>query len=376
MMAEQNKMAGLRGVSTGETAICTVGKKGAGLSYYGYDISELAEKATFEEVSYLLFHGELPTPSQLQDYVNELKQNSEIPQQLKELLEKIPANSHPMDVIRTACSLLGILEPEYNFEQQHSIANRLLAILPSIMCYWYSFARTGARIETTTDDNSIASRILYMLKGHAPNTIQQRAMDVSLILYAEHEFNASTFTARICASTLSDFYSAVCGAIGSLRGPLHGGANEASLQLISRNNTPEQAIALVKSMLKERKKVMGFGHAVYKKSDPRNEVIKQWAKKLAEQAEDSHYYDIAEAIEKQIWEQKKLFPNLDFYSATSYHFLGVPTALFTPIFVCSRITGWAAHIIEQRKNNVLIRPAADYIGPDQRAYIPIGQRGA
>ena len=373
-MDKQTKAAGLRGFSAGKTAICTVGKQGSGLSYYGYDIHQLTQHASFEEVAYLLSTGELPTRMQLNTYVAGLKQGRGLPETLKEVLEKIPAESHPMDVMRTACSMLGTLEPELDFGQQGKIAMRLLSIFPSIMCYWYCFSKTGVRIETETNDDSIAGHFLHMLYEKPPTALQQRAMDVSLILYAEHEFNASTFTARICASTLSDFYSAVCGAIGSLRGPLHGGANEASLQLFSSCDTPELAVAKVKEKLQHKEKIMGFGHAVYKNSDPRNAVIKHWAEKLSEQSEHSHYFAIAEAIEQLMQEQKQLFANLDFYSALNYHFLGIPSSLYTPIFVCSRITGWSAHIMEQRKNNVLIRPAAEYIGSAQRDYIPIEQR--
>lgn len=373
-MYKQSKVAGLRGCSAGETAISTVGIQGSGLSYYGYDIDQLVEYACFEEVSYLLLYGKLPTTMQLNAFVSRLKQGRIVPEALKQVLEQIPKNSHPMDVMRTACSLLGILEPEQKFEQQRQIAERLLSIFPAILCYWYCFSQTGKRINTESDDDSIASHFLHMLHTTPPSPLQQKAMDVSLILYAEHEFNASTFTARICASTLSDFYSAVCAAIGSLRGYLHGGANEASLQLFSSCNTSELAVAKVKEKLQKKEKVMGFGHAVYKHSDPRNALIKHWAMKLSEQAKDSHYFAMAVAIEQLMQQQKNLFANLDFYSALNYHFLNIPATLFTPLFVCSRITGWSAHIMEQRNNNVLIRPVADYVGVLQRDYIPIEQR--
>jgi len=373
-MAKQNKTAGLRGLSAGETAISTVDKQGTGLSYYGYDIEQLAQYASFEEVAYLLLYAELPTHTQLNEFIHRLKQARSLPETLKQVLEKIPAESHPMDVMRTACSILGTLEPELNFKQQTQIAERLLAIFPSIMCYWYCFNKTGKRINITYSHNSIAQHILQMLYGKPPNTLQQKAMDVSLILYAEHEFNASTFTARICASTLSDFYSAICAAIGSLRGPLHGGANEGSLHLFSSCKNSEQVIAKVKDKLQKKEKIMGFGHAVYKKSDPRNALIKHWARKLSEQAKDEHYFVMAEAIEALMQQQKNLFANLDFYSALNYHFLDIPASLFTPLFVCSRITGWSAHIMEQRKHNVLIRPIADYTGVAPRNYIPVEQR--
>ncbi len=366
--------AGLRGQSAGETAIATVGKEGAGLTYRGYDIIELAEKANFEEVAYMLIYGELPTQSQLHDYTQRLNGMRDLPQSLKEVLERIPATAHPMDVLRTGCSMLGTLEPEQNFTQQYDVADRLLASFPSMLLYWHQFAKNQTRIDTQTDENTLAGHFLHLLHGKTPSTLHRRAMDVSLILYAEHEFNASTFTARVCAATLSDFYSSVTGAIGSLRGPLHGGANEAAMALIARFDNADEASTAVQGMLQRKEKIMGFGHAVYRESDPRNAVIKTWSKKLAEDLADTKLYLISEAIEERMRNEKKLFPNLDFYSASVYHFMGIPTPLFTPIFVCSRISGWAAHIIEQRSNNKLIRPNADYIGPVPRSYTPIEQR--
>ena len=374
-MSQQHGTSGLRGISTGQTALCTVGKRGAGLSYCGYEIAELAEQATFEEVAYLLLRGELPTVRQLGDYAAKLKTLRGIPQTLTQVLELIPASAHPMDVLRTACSLLGTLEPESSFSQQLDIADRLLAVFPSIICYWYRYSHDGVSIATETGDDSIAGHFLHLLMDKEPDAILQRAMDVSLILYAEHEFNASTFSARVCASTLSDIYSAVCSAIGTLRGPLHGGANEAAMALITQYESAEQAINGIRDMLQDKQKIMGFGHAVYTQSDPRNTLIKQWSKQLAERVGKQHIFAVSEAIENLMWEEKKLFANLDFYSASTYHFLGVPTKLFTPIFVCSRTAGWAAHIFEQRKTNILIRPRADYIGPDPRHYVPIEQRG-
>jgi 2-methylcitrate synthase len=279
-----------------------------------------------------------------------------------------------MDVMRTGCSMLGNLEPEENFNQQTDVANRLLAVFPSILLYWHHFTNTGNRVETETDDDTIAGHFLHLLHGEKADELQQRAMDVSLILYAEHEFNASTFTARVCAATLSDFYSAVTGAIGSLRGPLHGGANEAAMELINLFTTPEEAILGVKNMLDRKDKIMGFGHAIYRENDPRSMVIKSWAKKLSESTNDKKLYAISEAIEKLMWDEKRLFPNLDFYSASTYHFMGIPTSLFTPIFVCSRISGWSAHILEQRNNNRLIRPSADYIGYTRRSYVSMDKR--
>ncbi len=373
-MSAINKNSGLRDQTAGQTALCAVDLDQTGLSYCGYDIVELAEQSTFEEVAYLLSHGELPDSTQLHQYATQLKSLRSLPPSLKQTLEHIPATAHPMDVLRTGCSMLGTLEPELGFDQQFDIANRLLASFPSMMCYWYRYSHDRVRIETQTDDNSIAGHLLHLLDDHPADALSQRAMDVSLILYAEHEFNASTFTARVCASTLSDFYSAVCGAIGSLRGPLHGGANEAAMALISQFQNPEQAVKGVKKKLQGKEKIMGFGHAVYKVSDPRNAVIKQWSKKLSERAHDQRIFTISEVIEKLMWEEKKLFANLDFFSASTYHFLGIPRCLFTPVFVCSRIAGWAGHIFEQRKNNVLIRPRADYIGPALRSYKPVDQR--
>ena len=373
-MNSSNKAGGLRGQSAGQTALCAVGKDHAGLSYCGYDIVDLAEQASFEEVAYLLFHGKLPNAAQLSDFTTRLKSLRALPKLLTQTLENIPATAHPMDVLRTGCSMLGTLEPELDFEQQFAIAERLLAAFPAMICYWYRYTHERVRIATQTDAPSFAGHLLQLLHDQPPDALAQRAMDVSLILYAEHEFNASTFTARVCASTLSDFYSAVCGAIGSLRGPLHGGANEAAMALISQYQTPGQAIKGVREKLQHKEKIMGFGHAVYQHSDPRNAIIKHWAKKLSERADDTRIFAVSEAIEKHMWEEKKLFANLDFFSASSYHFLGVPRCLFTPLFVCSRIAGWAGHIFEQRKNNVLIRPSADYIGPAPRPYPAVEQR--
>lgn len=373
-MSGDKKKGGMRGQSAGQTALCSVDKDEAGLFYCGYDIAELAEKATFEEVAWLLLRGELPTYIQLLEYSKKLQSLRFLPREMKQVLELIPATTHPMDVLRTGCSLLGTLEPESNFDQQLDIADRLLAVFPSIIGYWYRYSHDGVKIDTQTGDRSIAGYFLHLLHDKQPDAMSQRAMDVSLILYAEHEFNASTFTARVCASTLSDFYSAVCGAIGSLRGPLHGGANEAAIALISQYDNQDQAVEGVREKLQHKEKIMGFGHAVYTVSDPRNAVIKQWSKKLAERTGDRSYYPISEAIERLMWDEKKLFANLDFFSATAYHFLGIPTRLFTPVFVCARTAGWSAHIFEQRKHNVLIRPSADYIGPGPRHYVSIEQR--
>ena len=366
--------AGLRGQSAGETALCTVGKTGTGLTYRGYDISELAEHATFEEVAYLILYGVLPDQKTLDAYRKKLKALRGLPEALKDVLERIPSNTHPMDVMRTGCSMLGNLEPEIDFGQQQEVADRLLGALPSIINYWYRFSHDGVRIEVETDADSIAAHFLETLLGDASNETFCRVMDVSLILYAEHEFNASTFTGRVCASTLSDMYSCVTGAIGSLRGPLHGGANEAAMALIDRYETPEQAEKGVREMLDRREVIMGFGHAIYRTSDPRNTVIKTWAEKLADMVGDRRYYPVSCAVEKVMWDEKELFANADFFHASAYHFMGIPTKLFTPIFVCSRLSGWAAHVMEQRSNNRLIRPSADYVGPEPRMLEPISNR--
>ncbi len=366
--------AGLRGQVAGQTALSTVGQSGAGLTYRGYDVRELAAEARFEEVAYLLLYGELPNAEQLAAYMKKLQGLRELPRALREVLERIPANAHPMDVMRTGASMLGTLEPEHDFSRQNDIADRLLAAFPAIMCYWYRFTHQGVRIECVSDEESIGGHFLHLLHGKKPSELHRKVMDVSLILYAEHEFNASTFTARVCASTLSDLYSCVTGAIGSLRGPLHGGANEAAMELIERFSSPEEASAELLQMLARKEKVMGFGHAIYRDSDPRNEVIKAWSKRLAEEVGDTTLYPVSEAIDKTMWEQKKLFPNADFYHASAYHFMGIPTKLFTPIFVCSRTSGWCAHVFEQRANNRIIRPSAEYTGVEQRPFVSLDKR--
>jgi 2-methylcitrate synthase len=366
--------AGLRGQSAGTTELCTVGLSGTGLTYRGYDISDLADNATFEEVAYLMFHGELPNQAQLDGYRAVLKANRVLPQALLEVLERIPASAHPMDVLRTGCSMLGNLEPEDGFENQQRAADRLLGALPGIINYWYRFSHEGLRIETDTDAESLAGHFLQTLTGEKPSELHERIMDISLILYAEHEFNASTFTARVCASTLSDMHSCVTGAIGSLRGPLHGGANEAAMELIEKFSSAEEATAGILGMLERKDKIMGFGHAIYRTSDPRNVIIKKWAEKLAAEVGDTVLYPVSCAVEKVMWDEKELFANADFFHASTYNFMGIPTKLFTPIFVCSRVSGWAAHVMEQRENNRIIRPSADYIGPEPRVLTPIGQR--
>ena len=373
----KEKSGGLEGVIAGRTAIATVGKEGKGLTYRGYSIYDLAEHSTFEEVAYLLIYGRLPNQSELSNYKKTLSGLRGLPAQLKTVLEQIPGGTHPMDVMRTGCSMLGTLEPEGAGRDQIAVANRLTGCFSSILLYWHHFTtNNGKRIETETDDDSSAGHFFHLLHGKKPDDLHRRAIDVSLILYAEHEFNASTFTARTNTSTLPDFYSAVTGAIGALRGPLHGGANEAAMELIERFSTPDEAERGILDLIATKKLIMGFGHRVYKISDPRSDVIKAWAKKLAEAHGDERLYPISERIEQVMRREKNLFPNLDFYSASAYHLCGIPTAMFTPLFVVSRITGWAAHIIEQRADNRLIRPNADYIGPDPRPFVPISQRTA
>ena len=374
MTSPKKTGAGLRGQTVGQTAISTVGKEGRGLTYRGYSINDLAEQARFEEVAYLLLYGRLPTQAELTDYLARLKKLRAIPQPLREVLEQIPANANPMDVLRTGCSMLGALEPETDFSQQRDIADRLLAIFPSILCYWHRFSQDGVCLEVETDDDSVGAHFLHLLHGRPASDLHQHCMNSSLILYAEHEFNASTFACRVCTGTLSDIYSAVTAGIGALRGPLHGGANEAAMELIQRFNSPAEARQGVLEMLARKEKIMGFGHAVYREADPRSEVIKMWARRLAAATEDAQLLAIAEAIEEVMWSEKRLFPNLDFYSAPTYHFMGIPTALFTPIFVMARVTGWSAHIMEQRAHNVLIRPNAEYVGPDDQKWLPIEAR--
>lgn len=375
MSSPKKSGAGLRGQAVGKTTIASVGKEGRGLSYRGYKIEDLAEHARFEEVAYLLLYGKLPTKSELDSYLTKLKGLRELPQPLKEVLERIPADTNPMDVLRTGCSFLGTLEPEKDFSQQEDIANRLVAVFPSMLAYWYRYSNDNVRIEVETDQDSIGGHFLHMLHGRPPSDLHQRCMNASLILYAEHEFNASTFACRVCAGTLSDFYSAITAGIGTLRGPLHGGANEAAMELIESFDSPEEARKGIQKKLERKEKIMGFGHAVYKESDPRNKIIKAWGQKLSKDThKNGQIFEIAEAIDNVMKEEKGLFPNLDFYSAPTYHFLGIPTPLFTPMFVMSRVTGWSAHIMEQREENVLIRPNAEYVGPDEKDWVPLEER--
>ncbi|ENM5935112.1 2-methylcitrate synthase [Vibrio mimicus] len=368
--------AGLRGQSAGSTALCTVGKTGTGLTYRGYDITDLAHHAQFEEVAHLLLVGHLPTQAELDQYKTRLIGLRGLPEKLKQALELIPAEAHPMDVMRTGCSVLGNLEPEHSFADQQSATERMLALFPAIICYWYRFSHDGVRIDTADhSEDSIGGYFLKMLTGQAPSELFKKVMHCSLTLYAEHEFNASTFTARVCASTLSDIHSCVTGAIGTLRGPLHGGANEAAMAMIEQWHSADEAEAGTMRMLANKEKIMGFGHAIYRESDPRNALIKEWSKALSEAVGDSHLYAVSERVEAVMKREKDLFCNADFFHASAYHFMGIPTKLFTPIFVMSRLTGWAAHVYEQRANNRIIRPSADYVGPEHQTWLPIEQRG-
>lgn len=373
-MNDKKTATGLRGQSAGVTAICTVGAEGSSLRYRGYDVEELADKTTFTEVAHLILKGHLPNCDELAAYNTRLKSLRGLPVPLKEVLERIPADTHPMDVLRTGCSFLGNLEPERDFSNQQDVADRLLACFPAMIVYWYRYSHDGKRIEVETDDEGIGGYFLNLLHDAEPKELHARVMDVSLILYAEHEFNASTFTARVCASTLSDMHSCITGAIGSLRGPLHGGANEKAMAMLEKYSSPEEARADVLRMLAAKKKIMGFGHAVYRKRDPRNAIVREWSRKLAADVGDTVLFAVSEAVEKTMKEEKRLFANADFYHASAYHFMGIPTGLFTPIFVMSRVTGWAAHVMEQRADNRIIRPGADYTGPEPRPVPPIDER--
>lgn len=366
--------AGLAGVVAGKSAIATVGQSGTGLSYRGYTIEDLAAHASFEEVAYLLHYGKLPTKNELASYVDKLVSMRSLPEQLKETLRLVPADTHPMDVLRTGCSMLGTLEPEHDFSEQYDAADRLLAIFPGMLCYWYKYHTTGKEISGNSYESTIGGHFLSMLHDAKPSKLYCDMMNVSLILYAEHEFNASTFAARVTAATLSDFHSAITSAIGTLRGPLHGGANEAAMELIASFTSADEAENKLMEMLANKVKIMGFGHRVYTDCDPRSDIIKDWSKKLAADKNDFNLYEISERIEKVMRAQKNLFPNLDFYSASAYHYCGIPTELFTPIFVMSRITGWSAHVFEQRSDNRLIRPTSEYTGPKVRAFKSIDER--